>query len=50
MLFFLAAIFFVMENSYFGWNAWPQSLAECWADLFCCLLIFVCTIQVWARK
>lgn len=31
-IFFLAVLFFIEQNRYFGWNAFPQSDAELMAD------------------
>lgn len=34
-----AAMYYVLENNYFGWNRYPQSPEECIADGFIFLLL-----------
>lgn len=39
---FLAIVFFVHENEFFGWNQLPQSAEECLADGIVVLLLALC--------
>ncbi len=42
---YVAASYFYSQNSYFGWNKWPQSDAEVISDGFAALLISIAVIQ-----
>lgn len=41
ILFFLGFVLWILENTYFGWNATAQSGAERLVDMVCSVLLYV---------
>lgn len=39
MIWFIALLFFVEENQFYGWNHWPKTGGELIADGIFCLLM-----------